>query len=309
MFQICDQPALNFVVLLLATTLSFATPITLGALSGLACERSGVVNIGIEGMMLMGAFAGYVFAVNTQNLLFGVAGAMLVGGAMALLHAILSITFKVDQIISGTVINILAVGATGYLFTQWYGSASPTTPGTLPAIYIPFLSDIPVVGRLFVQQPVALTAILLVPLAHFVIYYTPWGLRTRAVGENPKAADTVGIPVRRVRYINVVIGGLIAGLGGAYFVPEFLSSFSREMTAGRGFIALAALIFGRWTPFGAWGAALFFGLMLALQNNLQSCGVPIPSGIVGMLPYIATILVLAGVVGRSQAPAAVGQPY
>ncbi len=307
--QICDQDAFRFIVLLIATTLSFATPITLGALSGVACERAGVVNIGIEGMMLMGAFAGYVFAVNTGNLWLGVLGAVLTGGAMALLHAALAVTFKVDQIISGTVINILAVGVTGYLFAQWYGSNAPSTPGTLPMIYIPILSDLPVVGRLFQQQPIALTAIVLVFVAHGVLYYTPWGLRVRAVGENPKAADTVGIAVRRVRYTSVVIGGLIAGLGGAYFVPEFLSSFSREMTNGRGFIALAAMIFGRWTPIGAWGAALFFGFMLSLQNNLQSCGVGIPSGIVGMLPYAATILVLAGLVGRSSPPAADGVPY
>jgi simple sugar transport system permease protein len=307
--QICDQDALTFLVILLASTLAFATPITLGALSGVACERAGVVNIGIEGMMLMGAFFGYTAGVNSGSVWVGVGAAILTGGLMAVLHAVLSITYKVDQIISGTVINILAVGMTGYLFSQWYGSSAPFVRGTLPRIHIPLLADIPVVGRLFEQQPVALSAILLVFISHFVLYHTPWGLRVRAVGENPRAADTVGIPVRRVRYINVIIGGLLAGLGGAYFVPEFLSSFSREMTAGRGFIALAAMIFGRWTPFGAWGAALFFGLMLAGQNNLQSCGVGIPAGIVGMLPYAATILVLAGVVGRSTPPAADGVPY
>jgi simple sugar transport system permease protein len=307
--QICDQDALTFIVILLASTLAFATPITLGALSGVACERAGVVNIGIEGMMLMGAFFGYVAGVNTGSVWMGVLAAILTGGVLALLHAVLSVTYKVDQIISGTVINILAVGMTGYLFTQWFGSSAPFVPGTLPRIHIPLLADIPVVGRLFEQQPVALSAILLVGVAHFVLYHTPIGLRVRAVGENPRAADTVGIPVRRVRYMSVVVGGLLAGLGGAYFVPEFLSSFSREMTAGRGFIALAAMIFGRWTPFGAWGAALFFGLMLAGQNNLQSCGVGIPAGIVGMLPYIATILVLAGLVGRSTPPAADGVPY
>ena len=307
--QICDQDALTFIVILLASTLAFATPITLGALSGVACERAGVVNIGIEGMMLMGAFFGYVAAVNSGSLWFGVLAAILTGGVLAVLHAILSITYKVDQIISGTVINILAVGLTGYLFTQWYGASAPFVQGSLPRIQIPLLADIDVIGRLFQPQPVAFSAILLVGVAHFVLYHTPIGLRVRAVGENPRAADTVGIPVRRVRYMSVIVGGLLAGLGGAYFVPEFLSSFSREMTAGRGFIALAAMIFGRWTPFGAWGAALFFGLMFAGQNNLQSCGVGIPAGIVGMLPYLATILVLAGFVGRSSPPAADGVPY
>ena len=309
MFSLCGIPAQDFLVLLLATTLSFTTPIALGALSGVACERSGVVNIGIEGMMLMAAFAGYVFSVNSGNLWVGVLAGILTGALMAGLHAVLAITFKTDQIISGTVINILAVGATSYLFAQWYGDSAPSTPGSLPLIHIPLLADLPVVGRLFVQQPIAISAILLVFVFHWVLYHTPWGLRTLAVGENPQAADSVGIRVRRVRYTNVLIGGCIAGLGGAYFVPEFLNSFVPQMTAGRGFIALAAMIFGRWTPFGAWGAALFFGFMLAFQNNLQSCGVGIPSGLVGMLPYAATILVLAGVVGRSIPPAADGVPY
>src|SRR5690349_6346635 len=217
--QICDQDAFRFIVLLIATTLAFATPITLGALSGVACERAGVVNIGIEGMMLMGAFFGYVGGVNSGNIWVGVLTAVLTGGAMALLHAVLAITYKVDQIISGTVINILAVGLTGYLFAQWYGASAPYIAGSLPHIHIPLLADLPVVGPLFEQQPVALSAILLVFIAHFVLYYTPWGLRVRAVGENPRAADTVGISVHRVRYISVIIGGLLAGLGGAYFVP------------------------------------------------------------------------------------------
>ena len=256
---------------------------------------------GVRRVCLRGATRG--------NLWLGVLGAVLTGGAMALLHAMLSVTFKVDQIISGTVINILAVGITRLPVHPVVRVVGALHRSSLPIIHIPLLADLPVVGRLFEQQPVALSAIMLVFVAHGVLYYTPWGLRVRAVGENPKAADTVGIAVRRVRYTSVVIGGLIAGLGGAYFVPEYLSSFQREMTNGRGFIALAAMIFGRWTPIGAWGAALFFGFMLSLQNNLQSCGVGIPSGIVGMLPYVATILVLAGLVGRSSPPAADGVPY
>ena len=312
--MICGQDWLVFLVSLLATTLAFATPITLGAMSGLACESSGVVNIAIEGMMLSGAFAGFFFGVQTGSLWLAVLGAMLVGAAMAALHGMLSITFKVDQIISGTVINILAFGITGYLYGQWYATNAPTTPGTLPRLVIPLLSDIPVVGRLFEQQPIAIIAILMVVLVHFVLYFTPWGLRTRAVGEHPKAADTVGIKVRRVRYTNVIIGGMIAGLGGAYYVPEYLPSFVPNMTAGFGFIALAAMIFGKYKPFGAWAAALFFGLALSVQNNLQSCNVTInggtiPSAWVGMLPYAITIIVLAGFVGRSTPPAADGQPY
>jgi ABC-type uncharacterized transport system permease subunit len=299
--MLCDQPILGLFLGLLATTLSFATPLTLGALSGLACERSGVVNIAIEGMMLSAAFAGFWAAVSFQNLFVAVLAAVLVGGLMALLHGLLSITFKVDQIISGTVINILGVGATTYLYGQWYAQNAPLSPGTLPSIPVP--------GSTLSVQLLAVVAIILVFVAYFVLNYTPWGLRVRAVGEHPKAADTVGINVHRVRYTAVFVGGLLAGLGGASYVPGYVPAFSPGITSGAGFIALAALIFGKWKPFGAWGAALFFGLTLALQNQMQQCGVQISPQIVGMLPYIATLIVLAGFVGRSTAPAADGVPY
>ncbi len=318
---------------MLATTIAVATPLTLGALSGLYCELSGVVNIGIEGMMLGAAFFGWLAAIymNTvfqvsamPSLIVGVFIAILTGGLFALLHAVLSITFKVDQIIGGTVINILAVGITGFLNRQMFfgagsifGGEVPHSPGILPRIHIPLLADIPTFGRVFEQQPITLAALILVVVSHFVIFNTRWGLRTRAVGEHPKAADTVGIDVTKMRYWNVIIGGFLAGLGGAYFTLESISSFEPLMTNGRGFISLAAMIFGNWTPFGAWAAALVFGAAQALQINLQFYRELIPpqwaflqnSYVVGLAPYILTMLILTGIVGKTTPPAADGVPY
>jgi ABC-type uncharacterized transport system permease subunit len=300
---LCNQPLLALVLSVLVTALSFATPIILGALGGVACERAGVVNIAIEGMMLSGAFGGYWAAVTFNSVPLGVLFAILVGGAMALLHGWLSITFKVDQIISGTVINILGFGITSYLYGQWYSSDAPTSPGTIGSV------PLPIPGISLSVQLLAIVAIVLVAVLHLVLNYTPWGLRVRAVGEHPKAADTVGINVHRVRYSAVLLGGLFAGLGGASYVPGYIPVFSPGMTSGFGFIALAAMIFGKWKPFGALAAAFFFGLTLSIQNNMQSCGVPIDARLVGMLPYLVTLFVLAGFVGRSIPPAADGVPY
>ncbi len=318
---------------LIATTISVATPLTLGALCGTFCERSGVTNIGIEGMMLSAAFFGWLASIylNTifkieplTSLIVGVVVAILTGGLFGLLHAWLSITFKVDQVISGTVINILATGITGFLNRQLFfekgsifGGNVPHAPGTLPIIAIPGLSQIPVIGKIFEQQPIAWLAIILVFVSNFVIFRTRWGLRTRAVGEHPRAADTVGINVSYMRYMNVIIGGLLAGLGGAYFTLESVPSFEPLMTNGRGFIALAAMIFGNWTPIGAWAAALVFGAAQAFQINLQFFRDLIPpqwaflqqSYIVGLTPYILTMIILAGLIGRTTSPAADGTPY
>jgi len=318
---------------LIATTISVATPLTLGALCGTFCERSGVTNIGIEGMMLSAAFFGWLASIylNTiykveplTSLIIGVFVAILSGGLLGLLHAWLSITFKVDQVISGTVINILATGITGFLNRQLFfekgsifGGNVPHAPGTLPIIAIPGLSQIPVIGKIFEQQPIAWIAIILVFVSNFVIFRTRWGLRTRAVGEHPRAADTVGINVSYMRYMNVIIGGLLAGLGGAYFTLESVPSFEPLMTNGRGFIALAAMIFGNWTPIGAWAAALVFGAAQAFQINLQFFRELIPpqwaflqqSYIVGLTPYILTMIILAGLIGRTTSPAADGTPY
>jgi general nucleoside transport system permease protein len=330
---ISANPPLVIITSMLATTVAVSTPLTLGALSGIYCERSGVVNIGIEGMMLGAAFFGWLASIYANtifhfppmlSLIIGLIMAILTGGLFALLHAVLSITFKVDQIIGGTVINILAAGITGFLNRQmFFGSGSvfgghvPHAPGVLPRIHIPLLADIPTIGRIFEQQPIALAALALVVITHFVIFNTRWGLRTRAVGEHPRAADTVGINVFRMRYANVIIGGLIAGLGGGYFTLESISSFEPLMTNGRGFIALAAMIFGNWTPFGAWAAALVFGAAQALQINLQFFRELIPpslailqnSYVVGLAPYLLTMLILTGLIGKTIPPVADGKPY
>jgi simple sugar transport system permease protein len=269
-------------------------------------------------MMLGAAFFGWLVSIYAAAaglpplaaLLLGVAVAVLSGVLSALLHAVLSITFKVDQIISGTVINILAVGLTGFLNRALFFQRDvPHAPGVLPTITVPLLSDLPVVGRVFQQQPIAIAAIALVVLTHWVLFYTRWGLRTRAVGENPLAADTVGIDVKKMRYANVLLGGAIAGLAGAYFTLESVPSFEPGQTAGRGFISLAAMIFGNWTPFGAWSATLLFGAAQALQINAQFFGLAVPSQLVGALPYILTMVVLTGVVGRTVPPAADGKAY
>ncbi len=341
-----QQRPLLIITSMLATTIAVATPLTLGALAGVFCERSGVVNIGIEGMMLTAAFFGWFTAMYLSNvyqwglsacLLAGVLVAVLSGALMSLLLAWLSVTFKVDQIIGGTVINILAVGITGFLNrqlffgeTSLFGGTVPSSPGVLSAIHLPLyeifspLCGSPVchenlnaINRVFDQKPVAWAAIILVFVAHYILFRTRWGLRTRAVGEHPKAADTVGINVERMRYANVLIGGALAGLAGAYFTLESIPTFEPLMTNGRGFISLAAMIFGNWTPIGAWAAALVFGSSQALQINLQLFREAIPeqwaflqqSYVVGLTPYILTMLILTGIIGKTTPPAADGQPY
>jgi simple sugar transport system permease protein len=297
--------ALNF-------TMRAAIPLTLGAMCGVLCERSGVVNIGIEGMMLAGAFAAFVVKVATNNLPLGLslalatAAALLVGGLMALLHAGLCIRFRVDQIISGTVIIILAAGLTTYLFNP-----DSMASGKYGAIPIPLLAKIPLFGDvLFNNAPITYMAIILVIFISLMLFRNRWGLRTRAVGEHPRAADTVGIRVKRTRYINVVLGGMLAGLAGAFLVLEAVGQFKEGMTAGRGFISLAALIFGNWTPFGAFGACILFGYTQAVQNELLLAGITIiPRHFIAMLPYVTTLVVLAGFVGTSRPPAALGKPY
>lgn len=301
---------IGIIIGLFALTLVKATPLTLGALSGIFCERSGVVNIAIEGMMLTAAFTGFAAAFYSGSALLGIAVAIITGGLMAWLHAILSIKFEMNQIISGTVINLMAVGLTGYFNRILFSGRLVPGIRTLPMIEIPLLADIPVLGPiLFKHQPITLITILLVVVAHVVLFKTPWGLRTRAVGEHPRAADTLGIDVFRVRYINVILGGGLAGLAGAFLSMEAVGTFEKLMSNGRGFIALAAMIFGKWSPIGALLAALLFGFSEALGVRLQIEDVGIPYQFLGMLPYILTIVVLAGVVGSAKAPAASGEPY
>jgi ABC-type uncharacterized transport system permease subunit len=299
----------SVIISVLSSTLRLAAPLTLGALSGVFCERSGVVNIGIEGMMLTSAFFSFVLALYGNSLWLGLAAGLTAGLLLALLHGVLSIRYKVDQIISGTVINIMAVGVTGYFAQQLFMQNMPAGKGTFVAIKIPVLGDIPDWGTIFRIQPIALTAIILVFVSQIILFRTKWGLRTRSVGENPLAADTVGINVFFMRYANVLIGGLLAGLGGAYFTLESVPYFGPLMTNGKGFIALAAMIFGKWNPIGAWLAVLLFASAEALQVNMQILGIKIPNQFVGMLPYLLTMIALAGLAGRATPPAADGVPY
>jgi general nucleoside transport system permease protein len=300
------------IVDMLARMVRLATPIALGALAGILCERSGVVNIAIEGLMLTGACVGFIIALSTGNSWLGLLTAILAGGTIVMLHALLSIRFKIDQIISGTVINILAVGVTGFLRTNVILplEASGSTGAALQPIPIPLLSQIPVLGPVFFNhRPVTYLMLILVPLLHILLFRTAWGLRTRAIGEHPRAADTMGINVNRMRYMNVFYAGLMAGLAGAWFSIEATFNFDDLMTNGRGFIALAAMIFGKWTPFGALGGALIFSSADALQIKIQGFDFALPAQFLQMLPYLITIIVLAGVIGRARPPAAVGKPY
>ncbi len=302
---------------MIQSTLTAATPLTLGAMAGIFCERAGIINIAIEGMMLTAAFAAVAFAGVFGSLWMGLLMASLLGGVMASLHAVLSIKYKVDQIISGTVINILAAGGTRFFNLRLLEPAGLSTPGHFDAISIPVLADIPIVGPiLFDNQPTVFIMLILVVVVNYVIFATPWGLRMRACGEHPRAADTVGVHINRMRYVSVILGGLVAGIGGAYFSLGVVGSFEDNMTRGQGFVALAAMIFGNWNPTGGFLAALLFGFADALQVKMQILKpvlpfieIPIPPEFLQMAPYILTIVVVAGVVGRAIAPAAEGKPY
>lgn len=296
---------------LLMTTMQRAVPITLGAFAGILCERSGVVNIAIEGMMLAGAMTATIVGSLTHNLWVGLLAGMVTGMLMALLLAVLSIKYKTNQIIAGTVINILATGLTSYIsarFIQVYQNLN--SPGTFPIWKIPLLSKIPIIGPVFFQNSIFVYAMLiLMVVIHIALFYTRWGLRVRAVGEHPKAADTLGINVFRTRYIAVLLGGLVAGLGGAFFTLGSVGRFDKMMTSGKGFIGLAAMLFGNYTPVGSFSAGLLFGFADSLGTRLSILNVPIPSDFLLMAPYIATMILLAGVVGKSTPPAADGEPY
>jgi len=303
--------SLNLTGMLVSSTIR-ATPIALAALSGIYSERSGVVNIGIEGMMLVGAFSSVVFASITQNMLVGVIAGILAGMVLGALHAVLSIKYKVNQIISGTGIIILALGLTSYLQRSVLNTFPYLNqPGpAIPAFPIPWLWKIPVLGPVFFNlSPIIYTLFVLLVVTQVLMNKTRWGLRVRSVGEHPKAADTLGINVFRIRYISVLISGAIAGLAGTYISIGAAGRFNEGMTAGKGFLGLAAMIFGNWNPFGAFAGSLIFGFFDSWQEKLALLQVGIPVDLLGMAPYIATMIVLAGFVGRSRMPAADGQPY
>jgi simple sugar transport system permease protein len=308
----------------------YAVPIAFGALCGVMCERSGVVNIGIEGMILTSAFVAFLTGAYLHPIvgaplaaIFGIVAAIVASMLLSTLHAWLSISIKADQIISGTVINILALGGTAFFNQLLVSTSGLSGTNTLPRFDVPNeIAAIPLVGpivnALLNQGPIAMSLILFVLGLQVLLFRSRWGLRTRAVGEHPKAADTVGIDVIRTRYRSVILGGVFAGLAGAYLTLEQFNSFQDNMTGGVGFIGLAAMIFGRWTPLGAYGAALLFGTVQSMQlavrisppkGDLGAIISTIPPQIFGMLPYIFTIIVLAGVVGRAIPPAADGIPY
>ncbi len=289
-----------------------AVPIALAALCGVISERAAVVNIAIEGIMLIAALTAVVAATVANNLLVGVLVAILTGALVAALHAVLVIRFKVDQIVSGVAINIFGTGITSFISSRYLEANIDqlNNSGTYPVIPIPLLSRIPIIGPiLFDCSPFVYITIVLVIVMYVVLFFTPWGLRTRAVGEHPRAADTLGINVYMMRYVNVIIGGMIAGIGGAYFTIGSVGRFDMQMTAGKGFIGLAAMIFGKWNPIGAFLSSLLFGFADSLQVKMQILQVPIPSEFLAMAPYIVTIIVLTGVVGRAIPPAADGSPY
>ncbi|GAB3820112.1 ABC transporter permease [Tessaracoccus terricola] len=293
-------------------TLAVATPLVLGALCGVFSERAGVVNVAIEGQFLTAAFAAGITASLTKSLLAGLVAGVLAGVAMAAVLALFSLKYLMDHVILGVVINLLASGLTGFLFKQLVSS----DPGRynavpiMPRVPIPVLDKIPFFGPiLFNQTPLAYIAILAVPLAWFLLFKTKWGLRVRSVGEHPHAADTVGINVVWTKSASVLLGGVMAGLGGAYFTIGSTGAFRPDLTVGNGFIALAALIMGRWHPVLAALMALFFGFVTQLGQTLNPLGSPIDSTFLLMLPYVATIIAVAGLVGRVRGPAADGQPF
>jgi len=297
---------------LLQGGLILAVPLIFGAMAGIVSERSGVINIAIEGQLLAGAFLSGVVASLMQSTWAGLLVAPFAGMAIAWLLAVFAIKYGIDQVVLGFVLNVLVIGVTNFLYGKLLIPYQSTwnSGGTFDIIEIPVLSKIPVIGPIFFAQSIIIYLMyVVVVVIHIALFKSKWGLRTRAVGEHPTAAESVGIDVNKVRFGNVLIAGAVAGLGGAFFTLGALGSFSKEMIAGKGFIALAAVIFGRWSPLGAVAAALIFGFADNLQALLTIIGTPIPSEFMLMVPYIATIIAVSGFVGRVRAPAADGVPY
>jgi simple sugar transport system permease protein len=311
---LCWAAAGKFIPLtgLLQAAVLLAVPLIFGSMAGLLCEKSGVINIAIEGQLLFAAFVSAVVASLSQNLVWGLISAPVAGALVSWILAYFSIRFQVDQVILGFVINVLVLGLTNFFYTVLLVPYESTwnAAGSFSAIPIPVLSKIPIIGPiLFNQTIIVYLMYLIVTVIQIALFKSKWGLRTRAVGELPIAADSVGIDVNKLRFRNVLIAGAVAGVGGAVFTIGAVGVFSQSMTAGAGFIALACLIFGKWSPKGALIAALFFGFTNSLQSNLSIAGVPIPSEFMLMIPYIATIIAVSGLIGRVRAPAADGIPY
>ena len=290
----------------LYSAIQFGLPLALAAMVGVMCERTGVVNIGIEGTMLLSAFTSFFIGAIMKSTLIGLAVGVLTGAVVGLLVAVMSVTWKMDQIIAGVIINILAAGLTSFLYRQNY-----SIPSTLNPIDLPIIGNWPIIGPvLSAHGPITYFGILFIIGLWFALYKTPWGLRSRSVGEHPSSADTAGVSVTKLRYLNVTIAGAVGGLAGAYLSLEAVGIFERGFTAGKGFTALAIMIFGRWNPLGAFGAALFFGLSQSIANQLMIDEVVhIPPQFINMLPYVLTIVILALSAGKVRPPAAEGIPY
>ncbi len=285
-------------------------PLVLAALGGLWAERSGVINIGLEGMLLSGAFAGAVGALWAENALVGVVCAIVVGGMVGLLHAYLCVTLRVNQLVSGLAINLLAVGFTSFFVRVLFGEGNTPRLPDIPVVNVPILQDIPILGRVLFQQDVIMYAlVVLVVLSTYILYSTGHGLALRAVGDYPKAADASGINVWMVRYISVIMSGCLSGLGGAYLTLGHVKFFTENISAGKGFIALAALIFGRWHPVATAFSCLLFGASEALQLRIQALNIDIPYQLLTLLPYAIALMALVGLAGQSLPPAALGIPY
>src|SRR5713101_7969425 len=297
---------------LLQGTFAGSIPIMLGALTGVICSRSGVINVAIEGQLLLGAFAAAIVTSGTGSLWLGLLSGALAGSLVGLLLATFAIGYRVDQVVLGVVINTLMIGLTGYLYDDLMVPYANTlnSPSTFSAIKIPLLGDIPIIGPVFFDSTIFLyLTYVMIILVQVGLFSTRWGLRVRAVGEHPTAADAVGIRVLATRYRNVILGGLVAGICRAWLTIGSVGAFGKDMSSGIGYIALAALIFGRWRPLGAVAAALLFGFTGTLQSILSTLNVPIPSNILLMTPYVATIVAVAGLVGRGRPPRADGKPY
>jgi general nucleoside transport system permease protein len=290
----------------LYSAIPLALPLAMAAMVGVLCERTGIVNIGIEGTMLISAFSAFFVAALFKDTLLGLIAGVLTGLSVGLLLALMAVTWKMDQIIAGVIINIMAAGLTSFLYKQGY-----QIPSRFPKIDIPGISSLPVVGPIInLHRPITYFGVFIIFVIWFALYKTSWGLRSRSVGEHPSSSETAGVSVVKMRYLNVALGGAMGGLTGAYLSLELVGIFERGFTAGKGFTALAIMIFGRWNPLGAFAAALFFGLAQAVTNQLMIDEViNIPQQFINMLPYVLTILVLAIAAGKVRPPAAEGQPY
>lgn len=301
----------TFIVALLSAAIRLSIPILFAALGGMYSELSGVSNIGLEGIMLVGAFAGVVGSYYTGSQWFGALMAIIFGILIALIFSIATVNIKINQIVTGVAINLLAIGLTSFFFRAIFGITTvPITVNNFKALEIPILSNIPILGEIFFKQTVLVyIAFLLVPISYYILYKTSWGLSIRTVGEHPMAADTVGISVDKVRTICVLISGALGGLGGCFLSLGQFNMFVDNMVSGRGFIAVAAVIFGKWNPKGILLASLLFGFADALQIRIQMTGVNIPYQFLLMFPYLLTIVAVTGIVGRTSSPRALGNPY